>query len=83
MYRRVERQARRMHDVIKRLDVDAGAFARHRQGETYAEARRLCLFCGSSDRCLRWLEDPNSPAEPAFCPNMRLYAPFRRPLPGA
>jgi hypothetical protein len=39
MTRRVERQATRMHEVMERLDVDAAALARVRQGQAYAEAR--------------------------------------------
>jgi len=33
MTRRVERQATRMHEVMERLDVDAAALARVRQGQ--------------------------------------------------
>ena len=56
MTRRVERQATRMHEVMERLDVDAAALARVRQGQAYADARARCLTCGTSDRCLRWLD---------------------------
>ena len=48
MTRRVERQATRMHEVMERLDVDAAALARVRQGQAYAEARARCLTCGTS-----------------------------------
>ena len=75
MYRRVERQAVRMHEMMDRLGVDPIAFARLQQGEVYAEARTRCLFCKSADECLRWLESKASPGEdPAFCPNVRLFA---------
>lgn len=74
LYRRVERQARRMHEVMERLDVDVGALARLRQGDAYAEARTRCLFCGTSDRCLRWLDDPaQAGRRPQFCPNLALF----------
>jgi hypothetical protein len=74
MYRRVERQAVRMHEMMDRLGVDQGAFARLRQGEVYAEARARCLFCGTTEKCLRWLEERDRPgAVPAFCPNLRLF----------
>src|SRR5262245_10126547 len=74
MFRRVERQARRMHDVMERLRVDAAAFARLRGGDAYAEARARCLFCGSSDKCLRWLDDTTQAGKrPQFCPNLPLF----------
>jgi hypothetical protein len=74
MTRRVERQATRMHEVMERLDVDAAALARVRQGRAYAEARVRCLTCGTSDRCLRWLDSRSASSEPPeFCPNLRLF----------
>lgn len=74
MYRRVERQAVRMHEMMDRLGVDPAAFARLRQGAVYAEARERCLYCGTTDKCLRWLEGQGRPgARPAFCPNLRLF----------
>lgn len=74
MYRRVERQAVRMHEMMDRLGVDPIAFARLRQGETYAEARANCLFCVNADACLRWLENETIPQEaPTFCANFKLF----------
>jgi hypothetical protein len=79
MFRRVERQACRMHEMMERLEVDPGALARLRAGEVYAEARTRCLFCGTSDKCLRWLADPRSVGErPVFCPNLALFDACRR-----
>ena len=52
----VERQASRMHEMMKRLDVDALALVRQKNGEVYAEARSRCLLCHESVRCLRWLD---------------------------
>jgi hypothetical protein len=79
MTRRVERQARRMHDMIQRLDVDTAALARLRQGDAYAEARTRCLWCGTSDLCLRWLDSPERrPARPGFCPNLSLFERCKR-----
>jgi uncharacterized protein DUF6455 len=79
MTRRVERQATRMHAMMDRLDVDAAALARARQGEVYAEARARCLTCGTSDKCLRWLDRERAPEEPpAFCSNLRLFQQYRR-----
>jgi hypothetical protein len=79
MTRRVERQARRMHDMLDRLNVDKAALARARQGQEYAEARTRCLTCGTSDKCLRWLDKPPSSGDtPAFCPNLRLFERYRK-----
>ena len=79
MARRVERQAHRMHDMMARLDVDAAALARLRQGEAYAEARRRCISCGTSDKCLRWLDDPSQVGRrPNFCPNLSLFDACKR-----
>ncbi len=73
-FRRVERQARRMHDMMDRLEVDPGKLARLRQGEAYAEARTRCLDCVDADKCLRWLETFDlSPDRPDFCPNIELF----------
>jgi len=86
MTRRVERQATRMHEVMERLDVDCAALARARQGQVYAEARARCLTCGTSDMCLRWLDNqPASSEPPTFCPNRRLFENYRkdRSAPGA
>ncbi len=79
MASRMERQARRMHDMMKRLDVDAGALARLRQGEAYAQARSRCLSCGTSDKCLRWLDEPPAAGKrPDFCPNLSLFDACKR-----
>ena len=79
MPRRVERQATRMHEVMERLDVDGAALARVRQGQAYANARARCLTCGTSDRCLRWLDSRPARIEPpAFCPNLRLFEEYRK-----
>jgi hypothetical protein len=78
MTRRVERQATRMHEIMDRLNVDGAALARARQGEVYAEARARCLTCGTSDKCLRWLDrQPPSAEPPEFCPNRRLFEQYR------
>jgi len=79
MTRRVERQATRMHEVMDRLNVDGAALARLRQGQSYAEARARCVTCGTSDRCLRWLDNrPPSTEPPQFCPNLRLFEQYKR-----
>jgi hypothetical protein len=79
MTRRVERQATRMHHMMDRLNVDTGALARAGQGEVYAAARARCLTCGTSDKCLRWLDDqPASNEAPTFCLNRRLFEQYRK-----
>jgi hypothetical protein len=84
MYRRVERRASRMHEVMERLDVDAVALARLRRGNVYAEARALCLTCGTSDLCLRWLDNPEPPQRrPEFCPNLSWFEACKRQRPRA
>ena len=79
MQRRVERRASRMHEMMKRLHVDPRVLGQCRHGDAYAEARSRCFFCGTSDKCLRWL-DESAPAErkPAFCPNLLLFEACRR-----
>jgi hypothetical protein len=74
--RRVERQAVRMHQMMDRLNVDPIALVRLRNGDAYAEARARCLFCGTSDLCMRWL-DGESPqgGSPDFCPNLSIFRP--------
>lgn len=69
MFHRVERRALRLHEMMKRLDVDRGKLARLRRGEAYAEARATCLSCGTSEKCLRWLDDATRGTErQEFCP---------------
>ena len=79
MTRRVERQATRMHEMMSRLNVDGAALARAHQGDLYAQARTRCLTCGTSDKCLRWLESSPPPRDaPGFCPNLRLFEQYRK-----
>lgn len=74
MSRHVERQARRTHEMMERLGVNAAALARLRGGEAYAEARMKCLKCVQSRECLLWLDaDPPSAELPTFCPNLELF----------
>ena len=77
--RRVERRARRMHEMMKRLNVDTGALARLRRSDAYAEACGRCLFFGTSDKCLRWLDQPTqSGNRPEFCPSLTLFEACKR-----
>ncbi len=83
----VERRARRMVDMITRLDVDQLQLARVRRGDAYMEARTACLHCAHADDCLHWLSltAPSSgignvePQQaPDFCPNLSLFQSCRR-----
>jgi Family of unknown function (DUF6455) len=70
-----------MREVMKRLNVDPSKLARLRRGDAYAEARTTCLFCGTSEKCLRWLDDPaQSKRRPEFCPNLALFEACKRDL---
>ena len=82
MFRRVERQARRLHEMMERLDVDPRQLVRLRAGDAYAEARATCLFCGTSNKCLRWLDDLRQAGKrPEFCPNLSLFEACKRKPP--
>jgi tRNA(Ile)-lysidine synthase TilS/MesJ len=79
MTRRAERQATRMHEMMDRLNVDAAALARARQGELYAQARARCLACELSAKCLDWLDSqPASKDVPRFCANWQLFEQYRK-----
>lgn len=78
MFRRVENRACRMQEMMQRLDVDTRALVRLRSGDAYAEARSRCLFCGTGDKCLRWLEQSGDGERPEFCPNLMLFDACRR-----
>jgi hypothetical protein len=72
-FRDVERQARRMGDMIQRLDVDTLKLVCLRGGGAYVRARTTCLDCSNTARCLQWLDAPLSDgARPTFCPNLSL-----------
>jgi hypothetical protein len=84
MFRRVERRAVRMHEMMQRLDVDPTKLARLRRGDACAEARRRCLACGASEKCLRWLEAPaRGDKRPEFCPNLALFEACKRERAGS
>jgi Family of unknown function (DUF6455) len=79
LVRRVERRARRMHDLMERVGVDPAVLVRVKGGDAYLEARGRCLFCGTSDKCLRWLDQmPPSAMGPTFCPNLTLFQACKR-----
>jgi hypothetical protein len=78
MYRRTERRAVRMHEMMQRLDVDPAKLARLRGGAAYGEAHATCLSCTASETCLRWLDAPASGERPAFCPNLEVFEGCKR-----
>jgi hypothetical protein len=79
MSRTVERQARRLVEVMQRLEVDPLRLARERRGEAYAEARLRCLHCSRVEECLRWLRsDSPDGGPPYFCANLRLFESCKR-----
>ncbi len=81
MARRVELRARRLHDMMRRLDLDAVALMRLQQGNVYAQVRSRCLSCGTSDECLRWLDEPPQMGRrPDFCPSLSLLDACKRTL---
>ena len=79
MYRRVERQATRMADMMQRLDVDTGKLVRIGNGFAYADARLKCLNCRNATECLLWLDaKPASSETPTFCPSFSLFEACKR-----
>ena len=84
MYRRVERRAVRMREMMRRLDVDPGKLARLRGGDAYVEARAKCLSCRASEKCLWWLDSPTQAGRhPEFCPNLTLFEACKRERAGS
>ena len=79
MFRRVERQAKRLTEMIQRRDVDTGKLVKIGNGFAYAEAREKCLNCRSTRECLAWLDaEPPSSEAPLFCPNFSLFEACKR-----
>lgn len=79
MFQRVEHRARRMNDMIERLDLDTIRLVRLRGGDAYSEARAKCLLCLSAEECRNWLKsEPQSAETPSFCPNLAVFESCRR-----
>jgi DNA-binding response OmpR family regulator len=66
------RRAIRMHRMMARLNADAAALIRVRNGCAYAGARSSCLLCRASGECLRWLGE-SSDRSADFCPNLAFF----------
>ena len=79
MFRRVERQAQHMSEMMERLEVDGAAAARHQLGASFAQARTTCLLCRSTADCSRWLRGAPDAEHPSrFCPNIAYFEMFSR-----
>jgi hypothetical protein len=70
MFERVERQARRLDEMIERLGINPASAARRAGGLALAQARSRCLACTSKHLCRFWLDQAGAaPETPEFCPN--------------
>lgn len=79
MFQHVERQAVRMHEMMRRLDVDISKLVRLDNGDVYAQARKRCLACGTCGLCLRWLDKQGRQDRlPEFCPNLQTFLKCRQ-----
>jgi Family of unknown function (DUF6455) len=74
----VVNRAKRLNDMIDRLDVDPLKLVRLRKGEGYREARDTCLRCHQAHTCVSWVELAPQHARPSFCPNLALFESVRR-----
>lgn len=73
-FRDVERQATRMSQVMRRLNVNTLKVACVREGQAYTQARLTCFDCHNASRCLEWLDAaPEDVGQPTFCPNLPLF----------
>jgi hypothetical protein len=79
MFCLVVNRAKRLNDMMERLDVDPLRLVRLRQGDAYAEARDTCLHCHQAMDCVNWIETtPAGSARPEFCPNLALLESVKR-----
>lgn len=70
MFERVERQSRRLDEMIERLEINPASAARRSGGLALAQARSRCLMCTEPHLCRFWLDQAGGlPATPEFCPN--------------
>lgn len=74
-----ERQARRAHEMLQRLDVDPVKLTKLDKGRAFAEVRAKCLACQDARECIHWLDAvPVNTQTPTFCPNAETYAACKR-----
>jgi uncharacterized protein DUF6455 len=70
MFARVERQSRRLDEMIEQLEINPAAAARRAGGLAFAQARSRCLMCTHAHLCRFWLDQAGTaPQTPEFCPN--------------
>jgi hypothetical protein len=81
MFERVERQSRRLDEMIERLEINPAAAARRAGGLALAQARSRCLMCTHAHHCRFWLDQAGTaPATPEFCPNAAYLKSCRRQM---
>ena len=70
MFERVERQSRRLEEMIERLEINPAIAARRGGGFALAQARSRCLMCTQPHLCRFWLDQAGpSGHAPDFCAN--------------
>ncbi len=76
-----QERARRMGQMMHRLDVDVVELARSRHGGDFAKVRAACTACCNAARCDRahedWLAGRAADPPDDYCPNARLLGRFR------
>ena len=68
---RLDRKARNLERMLKRLQIGAVALAFVNQGRLMASIVHTCQQCEAGNECEAWLEKASATIEraPAFCPN--------------
>ena len=78
---RFQERARRMGQMMHRLEVDVVELARSRHGGDFAKVRAACAACRSAERCDRahedWLAGRAGDHPDSYCPNAPLLGQFR------
>lgn len=70
MFERVERQSRRLEEMMERLEINPATAARQGGGFALAQARSRCLMCTQAHLCRFWLDQAGPTAQvPDFCVN--------------
>jgi hypothetical protein len=68
---RLDRKARNMGRMLKRLQIGPVALAFVNQGRLMASIVHTCQLCKTGEECEAWLKNSSAMIEsaPAFCPN--------------
>ena len=76
-----QERARRMGQMMHRLQVDVVGLACSRHGGDFAKVRATCAACSNAERCDRahevWLAGGASDSPDEYCPNAALLGQFR------